>query len=128
MKIKLSGLLLLPVLIALFPQASLAQDADGALKQIADIVANLNHFPSDADKATLASISGNESYPVGLRGMASAVANINHAPTAEDKEVLAGIQANEAAPANAKELAGIIAGINHTASADAKARLAELFP
>ena len=114
--------------IGLFAQPTLAQEPGGALKQIADIVASLNHFPSDSDKATLAEISGNESFPQGLRNMADAVANISHAPTAEGKEALAAIQASSDAPDSAKTLAGIIASINHTASADAKATLAELFP
>ena len=114
--------------MGLLSQPALAQEPGGALKQIADIVASLNHFPSDSDKATLAEISGNDSFPQGLRNMADAVANISHAPTDEGKAALAAIQANAEAPDSAKTLAGIIASINHTASADAKATLAELFP
>ena len=114
--------------MGLLSQPALAQEPGGALKQIADIVASLNHFPSDSDKATLAEISGNDSFPQGLRNMADAVANISHAPTDEGKAALAAIQANAEAPDSAKTLAGIIPSINHTASADAKATLAELFP
>ena len=114
--------------IGLLSQPALAQEPGDALKQIADIVSSLNHFPSDSDKAALAAISGNDGFPQGLRNMADAVANISHAPTAEGKEALAAVQANMDAPESARTLAGIIAGINHVASAEAKATLAELFP
>ncbi len=114
--------------IGLFSQPTLAQEPGDALKQIADIVASLNHFPSDSDKATLAEISGNDSFPQDLRSMADAVANISHAPTAEGKEAMAAIQANTDAAESARALAGIIAGINHVASAEAKTTLAALFP
>ena len=87
--------LLLAATIGLFSQFAVAQDAatTAAAKQVADIVASLNHFPSDADKATLGAISGNAQLPQGLRDMATAVANIQHAATAEDKATLAAIQA-----------------------------------
>lgn len=128
MKKTLTRSLMLLMLGGLFSQATLAQEAGDALKTIADIVASLNHFPSDADKATLAEIAGNEDLPQGLRNMANTVANISHAASAEGKEQMAAIQANDQAPDTAKALAGIIASVNHTASAEAKATLAELFP
>ena len=119
---------MLTALIGLFPQFSLAQDADAALKQVADIVASLNHFPSDGDKSTLMAIAENDALPEGLRGMATAVANISHSANAEGKELMSRIGANTQAPDNARALAGIIAELNHTPSAEAKARLAALFP
>ena len=128
MKITLIRKLVAVALIALFSQFSLAQDAGGAIKQIADIVASINHFPSDADKAALADIAGNDAFPEGLRGMATAVANISHAANAEGKEAMASIQANDQAPDRARALAGIIANLNHMPSDEAKATLAELFP
>lgn len=126
----LTKTLLLLALSGLFAQSVLAQDAaaSAAMKQIADIVANINHFPSDADKATLAEIAGNMSFPEGLRNMADTVANISHSATAEGKAAMAAIQANAQAPEAARELAGIIASVNHVASAEAKQTLATLFP
>lgn len=120
---------LLIAVIGLFSQFSLAQDANSAaVKQVADIVANLNHFPSDADKATLAAISGNTALAQGIRDMATAVSNIQHAATAEGKSAMAALAAADNTPERGKVLAGIIANINHTASADAKAQIAQLFP
>jgi len=120
--------LTLIVLIGLFSQPLLAQQPGGALKQIADIVASINHFPSDADKTALAAIAANDEYPQPLRDMATSVANISHAADADGKAVMASIQADDEAPDRAKTLAGIIAALNHTPSAADKARLAELFP
>lgn len=116
-------------LSGLFAQSAMAQGdpMEAALKQIADIVASINHFPSDADKATLAEISGDMQLPEQLRGMADAVANISHAASAEGKALMAEIQSG-GAPDNAKQLAGIIANLNHVPSDDAKATLAQLFP
>ena len=128
MKITLIRKLVAVALIALFSQFSLAQDAGGAIKQIADIVASINHFPSDADKAALADIAGNDALPEGLRNMATAVSNISHAASAEGKAMMASIQASDTAPDRAKSLAGIIASLNHMPSDEAKATLAELFP
>jgi hypothetical protein len=132
MKITLIRKLAAVVLIALFSQFSLAQGASEAIenaeKQIADIVASINHFPSDADKAALADIAGNDVLPEGLRNMATAVSNISHAASAEGKAMMASIQASDTAPDRAKSLAGIIASLNHMPSDEAKATLAELFP
>ena len=65
-----------------FSQTAVAQDAGAALKTIADIVASLNHFPSDTDKAALAEIEANANLPQGVRNMANTVANISHAASA----------------------------------------------
>ncbi len=113
--------------LGLFSQSAMAQTG-GALKQVADIVASINHTPSDSDKAALAEIAGNDSLPQGLRNMANAVANFNHAASDETKEQMAAIQANAQAPDNAKALAGIIASMSHRASDEDKAQLAQLFP
>ena len=128
MKLTLTRKIIAIALIGLFSQFSLAQDNAGAAKQIADIVASLNHFPSDADKATLMAISGNDELAAGLRAMATAVSSFAHSTNDEGKEAMAGIQSNAEAPDRAKALAGIIASLNHTASDDAKATLAELYP
>lgn len=120
---------LLIAAIGLFSQFSVAQDANAvAAKQISDIVVSLNHFPSDADKATLGAISGNMALAQGVRDMASAVANIQHAATAEGKSAMAALQAADDTPDRGKALAGVIASLNHTASADSKAQLAQLYP
>lgn len=122
---------LLIAAIGLFSQFSVAQNNTAnlaAAKQIADIVASINHFPSDADKMALNAIIDDSALAVGIHAMASAVVNIEHATNSEGKTAMAAIQANDGAPDRAKALAGIIASLNHTASAEAKAELAQLYP
>ena len=122
---------LLIAAIGLFSQFSVAQPSAAnaaAAKQIADIVASLSHYPSDADKMALNAIIGDSALAGPIHAMASAVVNIEHAATAEGKTAMATIQGNDALPDRAKALAGIIASLNHTASADAKAELTQLFP
>ena len=114
-------------IVGLFSQFSVADNAS-AIKEIADIVASINHFPSDADKASLRAISDDDSLFDGIRAMATAVSNIAHAANADGKAAMASLQAMDQIPDRPKALAGIIANFNHTASAEAKATLAELFP
>ena len=115
-------------IVGLFSQFSMAQDTAGAIKDVADIVASINHFPSDADKARLMAISGNDSLFEGIRAMATAVSNISHAANADGKAAMAALQAQDQIPDRAKALAGIIGSFNHMASDEGKATLAELFP
>ena len=126
MKFDITKKIVLIALIGMFSQFSMADNAS-AMRDIAGIVASLNHFPSDADKATLATISADDTIAGGLREMATAVASISHAANAEGKEAMARIMASDQAPDNAKSLAGIIASLNHTASAEDKATLAGMF-
>jgi hypothetical protein len=125
MQLALIKKVMIIAVLGLFSQFSMADNAS-ALRDIAGIVASLNHFPSDADKATLMEISGDESLAGGIRDMATAVSNISHAANAEGKEAMARIVASDQAPDVAKSLAGIIASLNHTASAEAKATLAAI--
>lgn len=116
--------------MGLFAQFSVAQEMNTAapLKQIADIITSINHFPSDDDKAALAIIAANDKLPQGVRDMATTVTNIAHAANDDGKEAMVRIQANERAPDNAKALAGMIASFNHMLSEEEKETLTQLFP
>ena len=122
--------LLLVAAIGLFSHFALAQDNANAaaVKQIADIVVGLSHFPSEADLATLDQITGNAELAQGVRDIADTVANIEHSANEEGKGAMEAIQANAQVPEQAKVLAGIIANFSHSASDDAKTQLAQLFP
>ncbi|HJN94181.1 MAG TPA: hypothetical protein QGF41_00505 [Gammaproteobacteria bacterium] len=124
MIIEIAKKLLVIVSIVLFSQFSLAQD-DGDLKTIAGIVAGMNHFPSDAEKATLTAIV-DSSERRGVQMIASAVLNIQHAANAEGKETMGQIIAFDGAPANVKALAEVVMGFSHMESVAAKATLADL--
>lgn len=111
--------------IGLFSQFALA-DAASAQKNIAGILAGMNHFASDGQKAELASIAGDDSSGRGMQMIATAVSNIQHAPTDEGKASMNQIIGYDGASAEAKTLAEIVLGFSHAASAEAKAELAKL--
>jgi len=92
---------------------------------MAGIVLTLQHFPSDADKETLAGIANGDGSAE-EKAVASAIAGIQHKVTASDQTALQAIAADEKQPADLRELASIVAGINHVPGADAKAELAKL--
>lgn len=125
MKKGISAKLAAIVSIVLFSQFSLA-DAASAQKTIAGILAGMNHFASDAQKAELASIAGDDSSGRGMQMIATAVSGIQHAPTDEGKASMNQIIGYPQASAEAKALAEIVLGFNHMASAEAKEALAKL--
>ena len=122
MRISLTKKLLAIILMGVFSQVSLADNAS-ATKTIAGILATLNHFPSDDDKASLMAIADDDGTGRAFRAVASAVSNIQHAATDDDKEIMNRIIASERAAADAKALAEIVLGLNHAASSEAKATL-----
>ncbi len=125
MKLTMTRKVIAIALVAAFSQFSLADNAS-AQKTIAGVLSNLNHFPSDADKAALMAITEDDSVEQGYRTLADAVANISHSANAEGKAMMAEIMEAEQTPADLKTLAEIVAGINHAPSADAKATLATM--
>ena len=125
MKSTLIGKLLVFVAVCSLSQLSFAQDMS-ATKTIAGILANMNHFASDSEKATLMAIAADDGNNRGVRAIATAVSNIQHAATADDKEMMGRIMAADQAPAPVKSLAGVVAGFNHMASDEAKVTLASL--
>lgn len=114
------------ILLGAFSQFSMADNVSSAT-EIAGIVASMNHFASDADKAKLMVIAADDSLAGAVRTMATAVTNIAHAANAEGKAAMATLAANDQAPDRARALAGVIGNFNHMASADDKAKLTELF-
>ena len=103
-------------------QISFADDA--AVSAMADIVINLKHFPSDADKAKLSSIAeGSDSSEAAV---ATAIANIEHQANAADKEKLSAIVADESAPAGLRDVASVVLALNHTPSDADIAKLEKL--
>ena len=122
---KLTKKLAVTAVALLFTQFATADNHNPtAFREIAGIVASMNHFASDADKAKLAEIAANESIAVNLRTMATTVASINHTTSAEGKAAMAAIQNDGNAQEVGRTLAGIIANFNHMASDADKATIA----
>ena len=104
---KLTGIknLALIALLGLFSSTALAQSS---AKAIADIVASVNHFPSDAQKMTLNEIANDAANSNAIRVIAKAVHDMQHAVAAADKTVLEGIAADSSASAAERTLAEIV--------------------
>ena len=98
---------------------------DENIKTMAQIMMNLNHYPSASEKETLREISlkSTDGYE---KTMATAMINLEHAATAEDKKKLSKIIKDDAAPAEVKTLAKIIHDLNHKPSSDDKKKLKDL--
>jgi hypothetical protein len=120
---KLTGIKNIALILALglFSSAALAQSS---AKTIADIVASVNHFPSDEQKSTLMAIANDSSNSEAIRAIAKAVHDMQHAASAADKEKLQAIAADAAASGAERTLAEVVAGFNHMANDATKATLA----
>ena len=125
MKLGVIKILLMIGAASIFSQFSVADPAT-AQKAIANIVAGINHFPSDAQKQELQAIADDETAGSSMQVIASTVINIQHAANAEGKAAMAQIIADGEAPDSAKALAKIVMAFNHMASAEAKEILAAL--
>lgn len=125
MKFGIAKKLVAIVLMGLCSQLAMA-DPVAARKTVAGILTGMNHFASDAQKAELMAIAGNEASGRGMQMIASAVHDIQHAATAEGKAAMEQVMAAEQAPAEVKALAKVVAEFNHMASDEAKAVLAGL--
>ena len=114
------------LLLALIATGSPVLAESDAIRAMASITLNLNHFPSDADKAALSAIIESDDSSEEEASIAMALMNMQHKVTERDAERLADIVDDDEADANARELAGIVLGINHSASDDDKETLAAL--
>lgn len=107
-------------------RASILQAGSDNVRTMAGILATLNHFPSDEQKATLQAITTSESATANEKALADALLGVQHSAAADDKAQLDAIVNDSDATEGEKMLAGVIAGLNHTPSAEEKAALTKL--
>lgn len=112
--------------VTLFLAAGLAVADTTTISTMARITMELNHFPSDEDKATLNAIIDSDESSDDEAAIAMALANMQHKVTPADSERLVEIVEDEESDASARQLAGILLGVNHTPSGEDKAALAAL--
>jgi len=84
-----------------------------ATRTMAEITMNLNHYPSDSEKQTLAAIANSDDSSELEIAVATALSNLKHQVTASDKDKLNSIIADDSAPADLHALASILISINH---------------
>jgi hypothetical protein len=105
---------------------SLAAAESKAVQTMAGILANLNHFASDSEKATLKGIVEDKATPAPEKTIAQALINVQHTVSAADKPKLQALVSDKDTPASIKTLAEVILALNHTPSDAEKAKLKKL--
>jgi len=90
-----------------------AASADSTISQMATMVINLNHYPSEAEKKVLAGIVADEHASRGEKVIAGALMRMQHRVAGSDAEKLMQLESDESASGAERELAAILRGIAH---------------
>ncbi len=96
------------------------------VKQMAEILMDLNHGPSQAEKTSLQAIANNDAYPATIRDIALAMSQLNHRASPEDKARLRQIMNDSSSSSVVRELARIVAELNHKPSRADKQALQQI--
>ena len=98
-------------------------DKDAIIIQMADIMINLEHFPTADEKKKLQSVLDSASSTDQEKIIANAIMHIQHSPTVEDKDKLQLIMDNTVATSTVNTLAKIVQGFSHGISKTDKRKL-----
>ncbi|MBT8079295.1 MAG: hypothetical protein KJO31_12020 [Gammaproteobacteria bacterium] len=96
------------------------------LQTLARITMTLNHYPSDAEKATLKAIVDSDDSSEEEASIAMALYNMQHKVKEKDAERLMDIVDDETSNPVAKDIASILLEVNHSPNDADKAKLAAL--
>jgi hypothetical protein len=121
-----SGFVVAAIGVATFFAAGLAVAETETIKTLAQITMNLNHYPSEEEKAILNAIIESDDSLEEEAAIAMALVNMQHTVTTADAERLADIVDDDFSDDSARKLAGILLTINHSPSDEDKAVLASL--
>ena len=102
---------------------AMAAGATPAIKQMASILADLNHYPDESGKAALQQIIDDVSASESERTIAAAIASLEHKASAADKAKLQAVANDKNAPPAARDVANIVLNLNHKPSASDKEAL-----
>ncbi|MDL0432654.1 hypothetical protein QPM17_16050 [Marinobacter sp. TBZ242] len=97
-----------------------------AVAKVAGILSEMQHFPSDAQKESLAAISNDSSHSDAIRTIATAVRNIQHKAQPDDVSALKEVRDSASASEAEKQLASIVLDFHHQPSDQAKEKLKNL--
>lgn len=114
------------LLVSLFFLVQPAFAEDQATKTMAQILINLNHYPSDGEKKQLEKIVSLTSTTKQEKVVATAMINLEHTATAADKKQLSKVMDDGAAPEDVRTLASIVYNLNHKPSSADKAKLEKM--
>jgi hypothetical protein len=121
-----TSVLVLSIVSIASSAAAPIQAPSANVKTMAAVLAKLNHFPNDAEKATLNEIVKSDKATAHEKTIAQALVNTQHAATAADKPKLEAILKDKSATDAERSLAEILARLNHSPSAADKASLTKL--
>ena len=108
---------------ALFSASAVAAEGTSPIKQMAAILLQLHHYPSQEDKVILQSIIDNKSTREFERTIATAILNLNHKATASDITALKAVIMSKDSTDNEKDLATSVINLNHEPTPKDKKRL-----
>jgi hypothetical protein len=94
-----------------------AAAASPAVRDMAGVMLNFAHYPSDAQKATLKGIVDNKASTEQERLLANAILKVEHHAADADKPQLKQLMNDASIPAEVRNLAGIVLNLNHKPSA-----------
>ena len=114
------------LMIVSFVTSPLAAQQSKAVQGMAKILLTMNHFPSDAEKATLKQLADDKATTAQERVLLQALAGIQHTLGAGDKAKVEALVKDPAASDGVKTIAGILAKFNHMATDADKAALKKL--
>ena len=86
---------------------------DGTIAEMALMVMELKHFPSNSAKASLVAIAEDPDSDTAEQHIATAIANIQHKVTSVDSARLSAIIQDDSSSDGARALARVVNGINH---------------
>jgi hypothetical protein len=98
-------------------------DKDAIIIQMADIMINLEHFPTADEKKKLQSVLDSVASTDQEKIIANAIMHIQHSPTVEDKDKLQLIMDNTVATSTVNTLAKIVQSFSHGISKTDKRKL-----
>lgn len=100
--------------------------ATSAVREMAGILVNLEHYPSAAEKSRLKELAANKDNTEQEKVVANAIANLSHTASDADKSKLKKLMDDATAPAEVRDLAVIILRLNHKPSATDKDKLQQM--
>ncbi len=107
--------LYLSVLVCCLMSNPLWAGEQEAIKNMANILMHLNHYPSDAEKKQLRNMAAN-SDSEHVKILATAMVNMEHSATAADKRKLKQLMDDKSASEQEKTLASILYNLHHKPS------------
>lgn len=123
---KFKAILLSMLLASTMSYTTFSNANDTAVKTMATIMLQFNHFPSEAQQSVLLELTNDSSVSDSEKLLATAILNIKHQASAVDKKKLSRISSDDSESSELRDLARVVRDINHTVGASDKEKLAVL--